>query len=88
MKEVTAEEFDRIFDEGKEDMTEYLDLSTIYRGNNPVKRVNVDFPLWMIDALDREASRVGVARQAIIKMWIDERLSQERLAQLNQPAAA
>jgi len=83
MKTVTAEEFDRIFDEGVEDMGEYLDLSTIYRGNNPVKRVNVDFPLWMIDALDREASRVGVARQAIIKMWIDERLSQ-----ISQPAAA
>jgi len=83
MKTVTAEEFDRIFDEGKEDMTEYLDLSTLQRASDLVKRVNVDFPLWMIDALDREASRIGVARQAIIKMWIDERLSQQ-----NQPIAA
>ena len=70
---IDAEELDRRFDEG-EDITPWLDLSTLRRPNLETRRVNVDFPTWMVDALDREARRLGVTRQSIIKLWIAERL--------------
>ncbi|MBW4557350.1 MAG: BrnA antitoxin family protein [Trichormus sp. ATA11-4-KO1] len=70
-----AEEFDQKFDAG-EDMTTYLDMNTIRRPGYEQRRVNVDFPTWMIEALDREAARIGVTRQSIIKVWIAERLEQ------------
>jgi hypothetical protein len=69
-----SKELDRVFDEGAEDITAHLDLSTVTRPNRDVKRVNVDFPTWMVAALDREARRLGVTRQSVIKMWIAERL--------------
>ncbi len=68
-----AEEFDKKFDDG-EDITEYLDVSKARRRGQEQKRVNVDFPIWMIRLLDKEAKRLGVPRQAIIKVWIGERL--------------
>ena len=71
-----AEEFDRLFDEGEEDIIHLLDLSTARRPGLEQKRVNVDFPLWMVNGLDSEARRVGVTRQSIIKMWIAERLAE------------
>jgi hypothetical protein len=70
---ISAEEFDRMFDEG-EDVTPYLDFDSAIRINQPQQRVNVDFPTWMVLALDREASRLGVTRQSVIKTWIGERL--------------
>lgn len=69
-----ASDFDRKFDDG-EDVTEHLDLSTLRRPGLESRRVNVDFPAWMVHELDREASRIGVTRQSIIKMWIADRLS-------------
>jgi hypothetical protein len=68
-----AEDFDRKFDDG-EDVTSYLDLSKARRPEQEQKRVNVDFPIWMIHSLDREAKRLGVPRQSLIKVWIAERL--------------
>ena len=68
-----AEEFDKRFDEGG-DITQHLDLSKARRPNQEQKRVNVDFPLWMIQKLDKEAKRLGVPRQSIIKLWVAERL--------------
>ncbi len=68
-----AEELDRLFDEG-EDITEHLDLTNASRPGRQSKRVNVDFPAWMVESLDREARRLGVTRQSIIKIWIAERL--------------
>jgi hypothetical protein len=68
-----AEEFDKKFDEGG-DVTEYLDVSKARRPTQEQKRVNVDFPLWMIKQLDKEAKRLGVPRQSIIKLWVAERL--------------
>jgi hypothetical protein len=68
-----AKEFDKAFDEGK-DLSKYLDLSKARRPGQEQKRVNVDFPLWMIQMLDKEAKRLGVPRQAIIKVWVAERL--------------
>lgn len=74
-----AEAFDKIFDDGIEDIISDLDLSTIKRPNQKQKRVNVDFPVWIIDSLDKEASRVGVTRQSIIKLWLVERLEEQML---------
>ena len=68
-----AKELDEKFDEGK-DILNHLDLSKARRPNQEQKRVNVDFPLWMIQSLDKEAKRLGVPRQAIIKIWLAERL--------------
>ena len=69
-----AEELDKRFDNG-EDISAYLDLSQARRPQQDQKRVNVDFPIWMIRSLDKEAKRLGVPRQAVIKVWIAERLS-------------
>lgn len=68
-----AKEVDRKFDEG-EDITKYLDISKARRPEQEQKRVNVDFPVWMIHLLDKEARRLGVPRQSIIKVWVAERL--------------
>jgi hypothetical protein len=68
-----AKEFDKQFDEGK-DISKNLDLSKAKRLGREQKRVNVDFPLWMIQLLDKEAKRLGVPRQSIIKVWVAERL--------------
>lgn len=68
-----ANELDKRFDAGG-DISKFLDLSRAKRTNEEPKRVNVDFPAWMIHSLDKEASRLGVTRQSIIKVWISERL--------------
>ncbi len=68
-----ASELDKKFDEGQ-DISEFLDLSQAKRHGQEQKRVNVDFPVWMIHRLDKEAKRLGVPRQSIIKIWIAERL--------------
>jgi len=68
-----AKEFDKKFDNG-EDITKYLDVSKAHRPKQEQKRVNVDFPLWMIHQLDKEAKRLGVPRQSVIKVWVAERL--------------
>ena len=73
-KSITAEEFDRRFDDGEE-VGEFVDWSTARRPGLELKRVNVDFPAWVVTGLDREARRLGVTRQSLIKMWIAERLS-------------
>jgi len=69
-----ASEFDKKFDDGVEDIVDDLDLSSVRRPNKEQQRVNVDFPVWMVRSLDREAQRLGVTRQSIIKVWIAERL--------------
>jgi len=71
-----AKDLDKKFDEG-EDISSYLDISKARRPQQDQKRVNVDFPLWMIQQLDKEARRLGVPRQSIIKVWVAERLQKE-----------
>ena len=68
-----ADEFDKKFDLG-EDIVEYLDLTKLIRPGQISKRVNVDFPDWMVQLLDKESKRLGVTRQSIIKFWIAEKL--------------
>jgi hypothetical protein len=71
-----ADEFDRRFDAG-EDVSAELDLTLARRPGQEPHRVNVDFPTWMVESLDREARRLGVTRQSIIKVWIAERLERK-----------
>ena len=68
-----ATDFERKFDEGK-DVSGDVDWSKARRPNLAPKRVNVDFPTWVVEGLDRQAQRLGVTRQALIKLWIAERL--------------
>ncbi len=68
-----AKDIEKKFDKG-EDISKYLDMSKARKPEQEHKRVNVDFPLWMIQRLDKEAKRLGVPRQSIIKVWVAERL--------------
>ncbi len=68
-----ASDVEKKFNEGKS-ILKYLDLSKARRPDQEQKRVNVDFPVWMIHSLDKEAKRLGVPRQSIIKVWVAERL--------------
>ena len=75
---ISSEEFDKLVDDDEQDVIEHLDLDSAHRPARDVRRVNVDIPIWMIDSLDAEATRVGVTRQSIIKMWIAERLDRNQ----------
>lgn len=79
MKEnsISAEELDRIFDEGKEDVLHYFDWTKATRPRLEPKRVSVDFPLWMVEGLDRKARELGVTRQSVIKVYISEKLKEK-----------
>ena len=81
-----AKDFDRDFDAGV-DLTKSLDLSKARRVNQEQRRVNVDFPTWMIESLDREANKLGVTRQSIIKVWLAERLEKSVTVQRKAKAA-
>ena len=71
-----ASEFDKKFDDGENILAE-LDVSRSRRPGEETRRVNVDFPAWMVTSMDREARRLGVTRQSIIKMWLAERLQRD-----------
>jgi hypothetical protein len=81
-----AKDFDRDFEAGV-DLTKSLDLSKARRVNQEQRRVNVDFPTWMIESLDREANKLGVTRQSIIKVWLAERLEKSVSVQRKAKAA-
>ncbi len=68
-----AKNLDKLFDERK-NITQQLDLSKARRPGQEHKRVNVDFPVWMVNSLDKEAKRLGVPRQSVIKIWLAEKL--------------
>ena len=76
MKKVKAKDFDAAFDRG-EDVTQYLDKSKARRVNAELKRVNIDFPVWVIASLDKEARRLGITRQSLVKMWIAEKFNRD-----------
>lgn len=71
-----ASDFDKKFDDGESIISD-LDLSKARRPSEEQKRINMDVPVWMLDAIDREAKRLGVSREAIIKLWLAERLQTE-----------
>ena len=71
-----AKAFDKKFDDG-ESVLEHIDLGLVTRPDEEARRVNVDFPAWVVRSLDDEAQRIGVTRQSLIKFWIAERIEQE-----------
>ena len=79
-----AKKFEQQFDDGVE-LVASLDLSKAKRVLQEQRRVNVDFPTWMIDSLDREAGRLGVTRQSVIKVWLAERLERAERLEAAQP---
>lgn len=72
-----AKDLDKLFDSGEVDITPYLELSEGMRPDQETKRVNVDFPVWMLRRIDETAKRLGVPRQSLIKVWLAERLAQQ-----------
>jgi hypothetical protein len=74
---ISAEEFDRIFDEGEEDILQYFDMDKAHRPGFEQQKLNIVLPKWMVGSLDREAERLGITRQAVIKIWLDERLQSQ-----------
>lgn len=73
---MTAQEFEKQFDDG-EDITPHIDPSSIHRPGLQARRVNVDFPEWIIEKLDMQSRLIGVSRQSLIKLWVSERIQQE-----------
>lgn len=69
-----ASKLDKIFDENQEDVLDYFDTSKVKMINEEIKRVNIDFPMWMVQSLDKEAQHIGISRQAVIKMWLADKL--------------
>lgn len=84
---MTAQEFERRFDEG-EDITPYIDDSSIRRPGLEARRVNVDFPEWIIQKLDFQSKMIGVSRQSLIKLWVAERVQQEHEKQKSLTSAS
>ena len=72
-----TQDFDEAFDQGQ-DISEHLELGSTRRPARETRRVNVDFPGWMVQALDEEAHRLGITRQSLIKVWIADRLEQRK----------
>ncbi len=70
-----AKEFDKKFDSG-EDMMKYVDLSKARRVNQELKRVNIDFPVWIIEKLDKKSKKLGITRQSLVKVWIAQKLKE------------
>jgi len=87
LRTISTEEFDKLFDAG-EDISEFVDWSKGRRPGLEQKRVNVDFPVWMIEALDRESTRIGVPRQSLIKMLIARHLDEADSTTSAPPADA
>ncbi len=83
-----AKDLDKIFDDGDVDINDYLDLTKAFHPGYEQKRVNVDFPTWMVEKLDRESSRLGVPRQSLIKVWIAERLESPPRNKIQRPASS
>lgn len=71
-----ASNIDKIFDDNQEDVLEHFDVSKVKVINEDLKRVNIDIPVWMINSLDKEAKHIGISRQAVIKMWLADKLRQ------------
>ena len=78
-KTIRSEDFDQLFDEGQEDISEYLKLSSARHPNRKTRKVNVDLPEWMINSLDSEADRLAINRQAVIKTWLADRIDSNSL---------
>ena len=84
-----AKDLDKMFDEGEIDIMDFVDLKKGFHPGYQQKRVNVDFPIWMIDQLDKASLKLGVPRQSLIKVWVAERLNQDKARPIpTRPARA
>ena len=72
-----TEDFDKIFDDCEESIIKYLDMASVRRPNREI--VSITFPTWMIESIDRESAKIGIARQSLIKLWLAEKLSEHRV---------
>ena len=72
-----TQDFDAAFDDGQ-NISEQLDMDSVRRPAREIRRVNVDFPAWMVEALDEESQRLGITRQALIKVWLADHLEQRK----------
>ena len=84
---MTAQEFEQRFEDG-EDITPFIDMSSIRRPGVEPRRVNMDFPEWMIEKLDWQSRLIGVSRQALVKLWVSERIQKEQQIQKNLAPSA
>jgi hypothetical protein len=84
---MTAQEFDQRFDDG-EDITPYIDKDSVRHPGLEARRVNVDFPEWIIEKLDLQSKLIGVSRQSLIKLWVSERIQQEHQNQKGLTSAS
>ncbi|MBE8189318.1 MAG: CopG family transcriptional regulator [Candidatus Thioglobus sp.] len=66
---------DKKFDDNQQDILQHFDISNVRLVNEKPKRINIDFPTWMVQSLDKEAKHIGISRQAVIKTWVAERLN-------------
>ncbi len=73
-----TEDFDKIFDDGEESVIPYLDMTTIRRPNR--ENVSINFPMWMIESIDRESAKLGIERQSLIKLWLADKLPDKRIS--------
>jgi hypothetical protein len=71
-----AAEFDVLFDEGEKDVLEYLDLEKAQRPQLNQEQITLELPVWMLDSLDKEATRRGQTRESLIKTWLADELAQ------------
>ncbi len=72
---MTALELDKKFDDNHDDILEYFDLSNIKKPNYTSTKLDIDMPVWMINSLKKEAKHIGITVQAVIKMWLAQRLA-------------
>ena len=71
---ISAEALERKFDEGNEDILQYFDMTTLEQPNKELQPLQLELPQDLLQRLDFEAGKVGVAPQALVKVWIAERL--------------
>lgn len=72
-----ATEFDELFENG-ESIIPYADTQNAFRPNK-MKRINIDFPVWMVEQIDKEAQKIGITRQSLIKVWISDCLKEKTI---------
>jgi len=87
MSKTTAENLEAKFDAG-EDVSDYFDYSKATRPRLERKRINLDLPKWLVDKLDRHARLAQVPRQALVKVWMSERVAKEESEDPTRKAAA
>ena len=77
-KTITVEEFDRLFDEGSDEIDDFIDWSSARRASDIEQHLEVNLPFYVALSLDREAAKLGVTKQALIESWVIEKLEERK----------